>query len=394
MTAGIGGVKIVEPVSRWNRLRFTAIELIRRAYHHRRRMAYRNQLNRLKVLPSSEEPRPNFGWLTEPARLAETRIGGGVKLNHLRDEFGEHRNTFSVLYLVSSILHLIPYPAELVSWARRNAVPVVWNQNGVAYPSWCGAAYPWFNAPMRELIHQADYVVYQSEFCRASADRYLGPVTAPVEVLWNPVDIQHFSPARDGSIDQIERPWRLLAMGTNHAFYRVQSALDCLRLLIAAGRDVHLTICGELRWRGAEQQVDDYMRLHALSANVTLRSRFSQAEAPGIYQSADILLHPKYKDPCPTVPIEAMSCGLPVVGSRSGGMPELVPDFVGRLVDVRDDWISDHAVDPAGMARAVEEIMQRQIEFSLSARMHAISSFDRVKWVARHREIFTDLLKQ
>jgi glycosyltransferase involved in cell wall biosynthesis len=125
---------------------------------------------------------------------------------------------------------------------------------------------------------------------------------------------------------------------------------------------------------------------------VTLRPRFSQDEAPAIYRSADVLLHPKYKDPCPTVPIEAMACGLPVVGSRSGGMIDLIPESAGCLVDVCDDWTADHPADPLGMADAVDTIMQRHTGFSRSARMHAVSSFDKIKWVACHREIFTDLL--
>jgi glycosyltransferase involved in cell wall biosynthesis len=385
-------LKVVEPIPAADRLRFTMIERLRQIYHHRRRAEYRRRLAGFKPAPAAGDPRPNFGWLSNPERPAETRIGGGVKLNHLRDEFGEHRADFSVLYLVSSILHLIPYPAELVAWARSNHVPVVWNQNGVAYPSWCGHGYPWFNAPMRELIHQADYVIYQSEFCRASADRYLGPVSAPSEILWNPVDLDHFSPIREPGSDPENRPWRLLAMGTNHAFYRVQSALDCLTALRSRGRDVHLTISGELRWRGASHQVQESLRVRNLTPHVTLRPRFSQDEAPAIYRSADVLLHPKYKDPCPTVPIEAMACGLPVVGSRSGGMTDLIPESAGCLVDVCDDWTADHPADPLGMADAVDTIMQRHTGFSRSARMHAVSNFDKIKWVACHREIFTDLL--
>lgn len=385
-------LKIVEPIPAADCLRFALIERLRGIYHHRRRAAYRRRLQDFHLPRATGEPRPNFGWLSDPERPAETRIGGGVKLDHLRDEFGEHRADFSILYLVSSILHLISYPAELISWARNSGVPVVWNQNGVAYPSWCGARYPWFNAPMREFIHKADYVFYQSEFCRASADRYLGRISAPYEILWNPVDLEHFSPPRDGVTGSANDDWRLLAMGTNHSFYRVRSALDTLAALRSRGRGAHLTISGELRWRGASEQVAEYLRARHLEPHVTLRPRFSQSEAPDIYRFADVLLHPKYKDPCPTVPIEAMACGLPVVGSRSGGMVELVPTSAGRLIDVCDDWTDDHAIDPTEMADAVESIMGRHPEFSRSARLHAVSCFDKSKWVARHREVFTDLL--
>jgi glycosyltransferase involved in cell wall biosynthesis len=45
-----------------------------------------------------------------------------------------------------------------------------------------------------------------------------------------------------------------------------------------------------------------------------------------------------WDEPCPTVAMEAMSCGRPVVASRLGGLPELVPDGVaGLLVPERDE---------------------------------------------------------
>jgi glycosyltransferase involved in cell wall biosynthesis len=228
-------------------------------------------------------------------------------------------------------------------------------------------------------------VIYQSEFCRECADRYLGAVDAPAEVLWNPVDAGHFSPAKSAPPPNV---WQLLAMGTNHSFYRVKASLDALSALVRRGLSVRLTIAGEFRWEQGEQEVADYIEREKLRDHVRLLPRFTQEEAPGIYRQAHVLLHPKYKDPCPTVPIEAMSCGVPVVGSRSGGMPELVPDVAGRLVEVPEDWERDHAPDAERIADAVVEIMKRHAEFSQGARMHAAAHFDRVKWVDRHEEIF------
>lgn len=385
-------IQFVESVPLTTRVRYRAIERLRSLVHARGRRAFRAALEKLTPGPRDRTIAPNFGWLADPARPAETRIGGGVKLNHLRDAWGEWRQDFSVIYFVSSVLHLIPFPDELVAWAKSHRIPIVWNQNGVAYPSWCGNFYPWFNRPMRRLLHEADYVVYQSAFCRESADRYLGVFAGPSEVLWNPVHLGHFSLAANPAPRDPDAAWQLLAMGTNHAFYRVQSSLDCLAELLRRGHRAHLTICGELRWPKADEEVRRAIRAGNLDAHVTLLPRFTQEDAPGIYHRADVLLHPKYKDPCPTVPIEAMACGLPVVGSRSGGMPELVPHHAGRLVDIVDDWNADHSPDPKLMADAVEEVMQDREALSAGARRHAEASFDCAKWVERHREIFDSLL--
>lgn len=378
------GVRIVEPVPLLARCRNEAAARARRIYHSAGRQKFRRRLQGL----SAAKPQGvdlNFGWIDDPTRPEETRIGGGVKLEHLRARFGEARDGFNVLYLVSSLLHLVPHVEELVAWAKRNGVRVVWNQNGVAYPAWCGADYPWFNDPMRRLIARADHVVYQSEFCRMSADRYLGAVGVPSEVLWNPVDIRKFSPAPEIPPLNV---WELLAMGTNHAAYRVRSSLDAMAELVRRGVSARLTIAGEFRWENGPRDVDAMLEERKLRDHVRLLPRFTQDEAPALYRGAHVLLHPKYKDPCPTVPIESLACGVPVVGSRSGGMPELVPAGAGVLVDVPDEWTCDHEPAASGVADGVMEVMARHREFAAAARSHAERSFDSAKWVDRHARIF------
>lgn len=382
------GVKFVEPVPTLARMRHEAVAAARSIYHRPGRAAYRRKLAAMPA-PTTDGIRVNFGWIEPPARAAEARIGGGVKLAHLRERFGEATEGFNVLYLVSSLLHLVPHAEELVAWAKRRGVVFVWNQNGVAYPAWCGAGYPWFNEPMRRLIAQADHVVYQSAFCRDCADRYLDPVAAPAEVLWNPVDLARFTPPAEMPPTNV---WELLAMGTNHAFYRVKASLDALAALVRRGVSVRLTIAGEFRWDGGDAEVAAHLARTGLRDHVRLRPRFTQEEAPDLYRGAHVLLHPKYKDPCPTVPIEAMACGVPVVGSRSGGMPELVVGDAGRLIETPDDWTRDHAPDAEQVADAVVEIMRRPAEFGRAARDRAQGAFDRERWVDRHAEIFTELL--
>ena len=50
---------------------------------------------------------------------------------------------------------------------------------------------------MRRLRARAKYVVYQSAFCRDSAEHFWALSGAASEVLFNPVDLRKFHPARD-----------------------------------------------------------------------------------------------------------------------------------------------------------------------------------------------------
>ncbi|MEM1156898.1 MAG: glycosyltransferase [Verrucomicrobiota bacterium] len=55
------------------------------------------------------------------------------------------------------------------------------------------------------------------------------------------------------------------------------------------------------------------------------------------YQAADVLLHASISDNFPTTVLEAMACGLPIVGTRVGGIPEQVKDgYNGILREAKD----------------------------------------------------------
>jgi glycosyltransferase involved in cell wall biosynthesis len=54
------------------------------------------------------------------------------------------------------------------------------------------------------------------------------------------------------------------------------------------------------------------------------------------FRSADLLCLPSHNEGVPNVVLEAMSCGTPVVATRVGGIPEVVPDHAGILVPPHD----------------------------------------------------------
>src|SRR5204862_322779 len=110
----------------------------------------------------------------------EPAYGGLVKLARLADVLPNDSRGFSVLYLGSSSR---PHDSRmLIRLARRRRAAFVWNQDGVAYPGWAGAATDRLNRPLAHGLHAADHVLYQSDFCKLSADRFLGEPAGAWEV--------------------------------------------------------------------------------------------------------------------------------------------------------------------------------------------------------------------
>lgn len=378
---------IVEPISLFFRVWYTIWDLFSRLKNAPSRIRNLHRLQSLRCGKSSHIS-VNYGFCLPSSDSIV--IGGSVKLLHLRSRFPHREEGFNLIYLVSSALPA--HAIDFVRAAKAQGCKFVWNQNGVAYPAWCGGFYPWFNRSMRELIHLADFVIYQSAFCQLSADRYLGKVDVPNVVLFNPVDMQVFSPAeRPPDFSQCE----LLAAGTNHHFYRVLSSLKTLSILRKEyGANARLTIAGEFRWRWGNAQVRRAIRRLKLEPHVRFMPPFTQEQASTLYRNAHILLHPKYKDPCPTVPIEAMSSGIPVVGGNSGGMPELVPLGAGILAEVPEDWVHDHPPASHDLATAIIRIMSDYSTYSRIAREHALQTFDKEYWLQAHEAIFHALIME
>ncbi len=313
--------------------------------------------------------------------------GGLVKLNDLLADFPNDPQNPNVFYLVSSAL---PIHADLlVSQAKHRGVRVVVNQNGVAYPAWHGAGWRWTNAAMRRVLRLADHVVYQSEFCRRAADHFLGPVAVSSEILYNPVDTRAFSPTE--GFDR-SRPLRLILAGTHQHFYRPQAAVDAVALLAKNLPEIRLVVAGRCRWRRdereAEAELAAYIREKKLQSFVEWAGPYAPADAPRLLRQATILIHTKYNDPCPRLVVEAMACGLPIVYSASGGVPELVGAEAGIGIPAPLDWNRDHPPGAEAVATAVRRIHGEHARYAQAARRRAESKFGVQPWLDRHRAIF------
>lgn len=62
----------------------------------------------------------------------------------------------------------------------------------------------------------------------------------------------------------------------------------------------------------------------------------NQKELAEIYSAADIFVNPTLEDNFPTVNLEALACGTPVITYQTGGSPESLTDECGKVVAYKD----------------------------------------------------------
>jgi len=72
-----------------------------------------------------------------------------------------------------------------------------------------------------------------------------------------------------------------------------------------------------------------------LEKNIEFTGFIPDQDLPNMYSSADVFIAPSLVEPFGLVVLEAMSCGVPVVASKIGGIPEVLDDC-GLLVKPKD----------------------------------------------------------
>jgi glycosyltransferase involved in cell wall biosynthesis len=345
---------------------------------------YARAARRWARLLASERPAPGVRIFYGHDRIpgsGEPVAGGTAKFQRLASRFPNSPTDFTLLYLGSTWLPRDLAP--LLRMARRRRAPIVVNQSGVAYPGWAGEATQEINEPFRRALLAADHVLYQSEFCKRSADAFLGEPRGSWEVLYNAVDVNQFSPsAAPPSGGPI-----LLLGGDQTQAYRVELALRTLAHVVVSEPGARLIVTGRL-----VSPIEPLIQELGLNGRVEVVGRYAQRDAPSLMRRSHLLLHTKVKDPCPSAVIEAMACGLPVVYAASGGTVELVGDEAGVGVPHLESWERDLPPLPEQLAAAVLCVLADLPAYATAARRRAVERFALGPWLDRHAAIFAKLV--
>ena len=311
-----------------------------------------------------------------------------VKVRRLQEHFPEARWGYDLVYLLSNAPYLPDYALRLI---RQRGIPIVHNQNGVFYGAWYAGDWEAQNRRMARSYHAADWVFYQSEFCRRAAERFLGTRTGPGEILYNAVDTSRFAPG-SARQDAARAGFGFLITGVidKHLYYHLESTIAGLRLACDGGLDARLAVAGRV-------DAESRSRAEALAAKLGLSEKirftgpYYQQQAPDVYRAADAYVMTKHNDPCPNTVLEALASGLPVLYSDSGGVPELVGSEAGIALPCAEDWETPRTPAAEAIGEGMRKIAANRSGFSAAARRRAVERFDMAHWIGRRRAVFEQL---
>jgi glycogen synthase len=173
------------------------------------------------------------------------------------------------------------------------------------------------------------YAQFASHYLRGDAVRAGLPVANARVIHWG-VDVDAFSfrPSRDEAT-------RLLFVGQVVRHKGVHTAVEALKQLVQkyGHRSATLTVAGGSVLPDDERSVRESVVSLGLQDHVSFVGQTPRTELPDLYRSHDILVFPSiWDEPFSIVVLEAMSSGLAVVGTQTGGSGEILEDGRNALV--------------------------------------------------------------
>lgn len=307
---------------------------------------------------------------------------GGMASFRLKFEQGLHARGVDVTHDLSAesdaVLVIAGTRNLLPLWrARQRGQRVVQRLDGINWVQrvrWTGPRYhirAEYGNAMLSLIRArfADRVIYQSQFIRKWWEDWYGAAHVPASVIINGVDLQIYTP--DGAHDRPTDYFRLLLLegslagGLNSGLFHAVSLAEKL----SEKYPMEVAVAGIVD-ESTQNTIRRESRIPVKFLGVLPRDQI-----PNLIRSSHLLYSAEVNPPCPNSVIEALACGLPVVGFDSGSLKELVTDDAGRVVPYGGDPWKLETPDISALADSAADVLTNQEQFREAARMRAESAF-------------------
>ena len=185
----------------------------------------------------------------------------------------------------------------------------------------------------------------------------------PVITINNGIDLEVFRPIKNHLFEEITASGKYIVLGL---------AMDWNK---RKGLDVIVDLSSRLndKYQILMVGTDDKLAEELSKYNIMCINRTgSQQELAEIYTASDVFINPTREDNFPTVNLEALACGTPVITFDTGGSPESLDEKCGIIVSKED-------VD--GLVRSIIRICENE-EFSSKdciKRAHNYDKYEKFK---------------
>jgi len=297
------------------------------------------------IYPTFEEARKDYGQYADNPRVTEVLTSALVPIGH-----------YWTQAVVTRVAHRHKVDVLFNPWL---SVPLFGNFKKAFVMHGC----EWYIMPevfwfterlwgrwrMTTYMKAADRVISVSQRVADELIKATGLPSSKFRVIHNAAGDQ-FRPITDQSeLDRVKEKYKLaddflLFVG---AIYPQKNFGTLLHAFKAMAKDVphQLVVAGHNRWSTSEDM--DLVKELGLEDRIDFLGWVGHDDLPAIYNLATCFLIPSLFESCSVALVESMASGCPIVGSNTGGNPEVVGD-AGLLMD---------PMDTAGLEEAMRRVI-------------------------------------
>jgi glycosyltransferase involved in cell wall biosynthesis len=181
----------------------------------------------------------------------------------------------------------------------------------------------------QSVVKRLKHIVTVSEVSRQDVESAFELTGKQISVVHNGIATDVFTPR-----PEIQRvPNRIMATASaDQPLKGLQYLLRAIKSIASHNPDIHLTVLGKLKPDGETAKLVTELEL---SPHLTFVSGIETDALVKLYAEASIVVVPSIYEGFGLPAGEAMSCGVPVISTNGGALPEVVGD-AGIIVPVRD----------------------------------------------------------
>jgi len=238
-------------------------------------------------------------------------------------------------------------------------------------------------APLTQyLITASDAATAVSQSLARDTARHFCPGVSPcsIEVIPNFVDTERFAPVAELPVGA---PPRAVHVSNFRPVKRVPWLVEAFARA-TEGTPAELVLVGDGPDRQPAMEVARRLKLGRRISFLGERDAL-----PGLLAPADVFLLSSHEESFGLSALEAMSCGVPVVATAVGGVPEVIRDGVTGLLAAVDD--------PAGYAERIRELLfdrPRARAMGRAARADVLERWGRDRIVEMYERLYLRVLER
>jgi glycosyltransferase involved in cell wall biosynthesis len=218
---------------------------------------------------------------------------------------------------------------------RRPNVITVHDLHFLLYPHFLTRDSARYYGLIDRAVRRANHIIAVSEATKQDLVRLTGTPNNKITVIYEAAESIYFPIHDQKALEHIKAQYHLsdqyiLFVGTIEPRKNLKTLVQAFDILLKNYKpQVNLAIVGKPGWL----YEDVYQLVEELSLQdcVKFLGHVPTADLPLLYNAAQMLILPSFYEGFGLPPLEAMSCGIPVIVSDTSAMPEVVGDAALRV---------------------------------------------------------------